>query len=367
LSGSGSAGALAPRGAVAGELVSAADELVEVFCRTLERDTTRATYRSACGRFVAWLRDRHGPAVGPEVLTLDELAAYQRELALERSPFTVRKERAALNSFLRFLLEQELVDQRQGRLALAVQGPRPKDVDGRRPIAALTERQYERLVGEGERVAAREPLLGWRDVAIVRLLGECGLRAEELTRLERCDLRPVRRGARRRELHIRHGKGARIRSVPIAGEALLALRRWDRLRVERVGGPRGQSLGPERWPLVCTLGRRRRDRSLTDPGRVCGYDTVAGVVDRLAGRADIPEELRHPHVLRHTYATRYLRRTNDLAGLQRLLGHADIRTTMRYVHVAQDELHERVERAFAREAIVLDVDGEAGSGVADAY
>jgi hypothetical protein len=29
---------------------------------------------------------------------------------------------------------------------------------------------------------------------------------------------------------------------------------------------------------------------------------------------------------------------------------------MRYVHVAQDELHERVERAFAREAIALDAD-----------
>jgi site-specific recombinase XerD len=64
-------------------------------------------------------------------------------------------------------------------------------------------------------------------------------------------------------------------------------------------------------------------------------------------------------VLRHTYATRYLARTGDLAGLQRLLGHADIRTTMRYVHVAGDELHERVEYAFAREPIALDVDREA--------
>jgi site-specific recombinase XerD len=61
-------------------------------------------------------------------------------------------------------------------------------------------------------------------------------------------------------------------------------------------------------------------------------------------------------VLRHTYASRYLRRTNDLAGLRRLLGHTDIRTTMRYVHVAQDKLHERVERAFAREPITLDAD-----------
>jgi integrase len=244
------AAVLTRRGALAGELVSPAAELVELFSGTLERDTTRATYRSACGRFVAWLRDRHGPAVGPAALTLDELAAYQRELARERSPFTVRKERAALNSFLRFLLEQELVDQRQARLALAVQGPRPKDVDGRRPIAALTERQYERLVGEGERLAASEPLRGWRDVTIVRLLGECGLRAEELAGLGRRDLRPVRHGAKRRELHVRHGKGARIRSVPISGEALRALRRWDRFRVEKVGGPPGSAIEPERWPLV---------------------------------------------------------------------------------------------------------------------
>jgi integrase/recombinase XerD len=324
VSGAGSAGALEERRrAVTGQLVSPAAELVELFCGTLERDTTRATYRSACTRFVAWLRDRLGPAVGPESLTLDELAAYQRELAEERSPFTVRKERAALNGLLRFLLEHQFVDPRQGRRALAVQAPRPRDADGRRPIAALTEGQYERLVGEEERLAAREPLRGWRDVTIVRLLGECGLRAEELARLERRDLRPVRRGANRRELHVRHGKGARIRTVPIAGEALRALRRWDRLRVERIGGPPGRLEEPERWPLVCTLGRRRRDRSYTDLGRHCGYDAIAGVVERLARRADIPAELRHPHVLRHTYATRYLHRTNDLAGLQRLLGHSD--------------------------------------------
>jgi Phage integrase, N-terminal SAM-like domain len=116
------AGALATKGGVAGELISPAEELVQVFVGTLERDTTKATYRSACARFVAWLRDRHGPGVGPEQLTLDELAAYQRQLASDRSPFTVRKERAALNGFLRFLLEHELVDPRQGRLALAVRG-----------------------------------------------------------------------------------------------------------------------------------------------------------------------------------------------------------------------------------------------------
>lgn len=79
----------------------------------------------------------------------------------------------------------ELLDERQARLALALQPPRPSAEDTTRPIEALSERQYERKVGEAERLAAREPLLGWRHVAILRVLGECGLRAEELVRLER--------------------------------------------------------------------------------------------------------------------------------------------------------------------------------------
>jgi hypothetical protein len=85
--------------------------------------------------------------VGPEQLTLEELAAYQREPGDTRSPFTVAKERSALNSFLRFLLEHGRLDERQARLALAVQPPRPKDEDSRRTIDALTAAQYDRLVG----------------------------------------------------------------------------------------------------------------------------------------------------------------------------------------------------------------------------
>ena len=82
-------------------------------------------------------------------------------------------------------------------------------------------------------------------------------------------------------------------------------------------------------------------------------------VARHGQQAGIEAELRHAHVLRHTYATRYLAATSDLAGPQRLLGHADVRTTMRYVHIAGDELHERVERTFVTGPIALELDCEA--------
>lgn len=39
------------------------------------------------------------------------------------------------------------------------------------------------------------------------------------------------------------------------------------------------------------------------------------------------------HTGRHTFATNFLKKTKDLAALQRLLGHSDIKETMMYVHV----------------------------------
>jgi integrase len=185
------------------------------------------------------------------------------------------------------------------------------------------------------------------------------VRAEELVRLERRDLRPVRRGARKRELHIRHGKGARIRSVPIAGPALAAMRRWDRLRTERIGAPPGGPSASARWPLFCTIGRRCPQGGYTALGRECSYEVVAKLVARHGQQADIDPELRHAHVLRHhlrhPVPGRHLRSGRAAAAA----GHADVRTTMRYVHIACDELHDRVDATFVREPIALDVDSEA--------
>lgn len=46
------------------------------------------------------------------------------------------------------------------------------------------------------------------------------------------------------------------------------------------------------------------------------------------------------HDLRHTFATRMLRRTGNLKLVSRLLGHKSIETTMRYAHVLDTDLHD---------------------------
>lgn len=220
----------------------------------------------------------------------------------------------------------------------------------------MSDGEYDLLLREAERELARDELIGWRDIAIVRVLGECGLRAEELLRVERRDVRPARKGAIKRELFVRHGKGARQRAVPLANVTLNAIRRWDRGRIKISKEP-ADTAERERWPLFCAIGAKRRDGSYTAFGRRASYDLVAELIERLATRAELAAELRHPHVLRHTYATRYYRQTRDMAGLQELLGHADIRTTRRYAHVSASDLGERVSATFDRGRIALDDDG----------
>jgi site-specific recombinase XerD len=50
------------------------------------------------------------------------------------------------------------------------------------------------------------------------------------------------------------------------------------------------------------------------------------------------------HILRHSFASLLVKKDTHVAVIQRLLGHADVRTTSIYMHVNQDELQEAVNQ-----------------------
>ena len=68
---------------------------------------------------------------------------------------------------------------------------------------------------------------------------------------------------------------------------------------------------------------------------------VAGMLDRLAYRAGIPET--HPHALRHTFATEYIRNGGDAATLQQILGHTTAMMSMRYAMSSPDRVRAALE------------------------
>ncbi|MFI5036230.1 MAG: tyrosine-type recombinase/integrase [Acidimicrobiales bacterium] len=66
----------------------------------------------------------------------------------------------------------------------------------------------------------------------------------------------------------------------------------------------------------------------------------AGVQAGVSGR-------HFPHRWRHTYATSLIRRGEDIHVVQRLMGHSNIATTTRYLHLSDADLSAAVDRAFA--------------------
>ena len=291
-----------------GELVGAADELVTAFALTLVASPqTQRTYDRACRAFTAWL----GPLAGPEDLTAANVAAYHAELVRSgRASSTVKKERAALNTFLRWLVEFEHISALQARHALAVKLPRAQQASREAP-KALSSGQYDDLLRAAKAAIADDPLAGARDLAIVLVLGDAGLRCEELAGLQRMDFVAARKGAKLRALQVRHGKGDRGRTVKLSERASRAIVRWERERAARArrAGPRRGAVhharAPQgrrqlcgRGPALRAAGTRRGDqaprRAGEDPrGALSSARAAAHVRDRAA--AHRREHRRRPH------------------------------------------------------------------------
>jgi len=147
-----------------------------------------------------------------------------------------------------------------------------------------------------------------RDRALLEVLYACGARVSEATGLRTDDLEP-----RLRVLRL-HGKGDKMRVVPVGVRAREAVERWlaeGRPRVAR--GDRSAAL------------------FLSKSGRPLGRTDAWRRVQAAASRAGLPPVT--PHTLRHSFATHLLAGGADLRAVQEMLGHASIRTTEVYTHL----------------------------------
>lgn len=143
----------------------------------------------------------------------------------------------------------------------------------------------------------------------------------------------------------------------IRNRALIALMLDTGVRLAEVAGIRLDDLYLDDH-LVLVRGKGKKER------RVAYADGVAELLaDWLKERGDAPGELFwlssygiyclfqriqketglpvHPHMLRHQAATELVRRHANPAVVKRILGHADLSTTLRYVNLSYEDLREQ--------------------------
>jgi site-specific recombinase XerD len=281
--------------------------------------STRRQYAAIYRSFGDWLRGELGRPPTVEDLDADAIAAYARHLETAGG----RGGRPAAPATRRIYLSMIRALARElGRHDVAAGVKVPRHTAG--PPETLTEVEYENLL----RVPDRRSVRGKRDYALLRVLGDCGLRSAELRGLQARALRRPRANARHLRLFVR-GKGGTEREVPVPEETQAALGAW--LAVHPLA--RGRGLRDEQ-PLFVGLGRFPG----TEPPEPLSGQAVHKLVRACALAAGVPERLAHPHALRTYWATSLLEDGVPIHRVSNRLGHADLRTTSRYAAEHPDQV-----------------------------
>jgi integrase/recombinase XerD len=273
--------------------------------------------------FIRWCEPR--ALTRPNEITKPIIERYQRHLFYYRKdngePLSVFSQRSALvplRGFFRWLTKQNhLLYNPASDLEL----PRMKRV---LPKHVLTEAEAERVMQQPD---VHDPI-GIRDRALLEVLYSTGLRRMEIANLRVYD---IDRG--RGLAFVNQGKYQKDRWVPI-GERALA---WVQKYVDEV---RPQIVMP---PDDGTL-------FLTRTGVPFNESWLSTTVSQYVQKANTGKH-GGCHLFRHTMATLMLENGADIRFIQAMLGHADLKSTQIYTHVAVKQLkaiHEATHPAKAR-------------------
>jgi len=267
------------------------------------------------GRAPSWLAWCQGRAVHPVTgVSGLHVAMYARQLAAAGlAPASVARRLSAVAGWYAWLAER-------GHIAVspAVGIARPVRTTASLAAPGLNRDQALALLRSAD--AAPGPRRA-RTAALVAVLLFTGARIGEVID---ADIEDLGTEHGRRVLRVTRGDGRR-RTLPLPGPAA---NRIDAYLSARSGlsrpssGPGTQDGPPARRPLFATGTGRR----------LFGGD-VWRLVRRLAARAGLPDDLVDhfgPEAMRHSFAALYLDAGGSLGDLQRVLGHADSRTTQRY-------------------------------------
>lgn len=171
--------------------------------------------------------------------------------------------------------------------------------------------QLPKLLNETELTRLFNSLSNKKHKAMLFTAYSSGLRVSEVARLMLADI-----DAERMQIHVRHAKGKKDRYVNLSPVLLDILRQY----IKQEKPPPNQYLFES------------GQTSQAYPTR-----TIQQIFSNAKNKAGILKEVGI-HSLRHSFATHLLDKGTDIRYIKDLLGHFDIRTTERYLHVSKKQL-----------------------------
>lgn len=228
----------------------------------------------------------------PAELNAEHIRAYQIHLLNQHVTWSLFNQTVCA---LRFLYGTTLG--KPGLVPFIPYGKKPKTLPG-----VLSPEEVLRLL------EAAHP---GRQRMLLQTAYACGLRGLELLHLQGTDI-----DSARMVIHVREGKGRKERLVPLSAGLLEAL---------------------------CAYWRRYRPTTWLFPGLIPGRPLTDGSLNRLCqeivARSGLKKRVTM-HTLRHSCATHLLEAGVDVVTIQAVLGHINLKTTARYLHVSTQRLQQ---------------------------
>lgn len=265
--------------------------LIYIQHRKRRTDSTITTYRSVLGFFIDFAKD-----CKVSDLTVTMVDKYATSLLSQNlAPKTYRNRIIPIRSFVSYLFSKDYSN------------IHPDKIDT--PPDPETEANFLTIE---ELDAMLRACKNMKERTLILFLANSGLRVSELVNLK-CD------DIYNRSVIVRLGKGKKSRVTFINHETDEAVKLYHRsLDVDSA------YVFPNKF------------------GNTISRQYVTRLISVISQRAHIKKEVS-AHTMRHTFATSMLMKGASAEEVQKMLGHANIRTTLIYLHFTNEHLHSRYD------------------------
>ena len=286
-----------------GSFVSTKANAVDALCKELGSEHSRRTYVSRLNK-IGRMFDTPMSAERIPWHLLRYEHVLEIKSALERagdSPATINGTLSAIRKVTQVCVRLKRMDREDMMAIHEIKTIKYQRLPKGREIRAG---ELEALIRECRE--DKNPVAGWRDIAVIGFLYICGLRRFEVASLdiERVDLDDKSATV--------VGKGNKEKRVFLDPGTVKAVKTW---LTHRTG---------EEGPLFLPV---NKGGVIQYTGRISDQ-TIYNVIEKRRKQAGVQK--CSPHDFRRTFGTGLLRQGKDLPTVQRLMGHADPSTTTRY-------------------------------------